>query len=136
MLMVLNNCRFQSAFWKKHHNGFVLKLMKEVNLISIFICVYFGWFVKFWTLNIYIADYQEVNDPSGKKDCLPLQINHEEVAMVGLEAMERANSTLEDFVSTQKHKKWSFKAHSFISLSATSLLAQMILGCINNVSNE
>ncbi|MFQ6656888.1 hypothetical protein Gotur_026804 [Gossypium turneri] len=42
-------------------------------------------------------DYQEVNDPSGKKDCLPLQINHEEVAMVGLEAMERANSTLEDF---------------------------------------
>ncbi|KAA3479874.1 ATP synthase subunit b 2 [Gossypium australe] len=52
---------------------------------------------KFWTLNIYIADYQEVNDPSGKKDCLPLQINHEEVAMVGLEAMERANSTLEDF---------------------------------------
>ncbi|XP_040958491.1 uncharacterized protein [Gossypium hirsutum] len=43
----------KSAFWKKHHNGFVLKLMKE--------------------------------------------INHEEVAMVGLEAMERANSTLEDF---------------------------------------
>ncbi|KAK8556684.1 hypothetical protein V6N13_064701 [Hibiscus sabdariffa] len=42
-------------------------------------------------------DYQETDNPPDKKDCLSLQINHEEVAMVGLEAMERANSTLEDF---------------------------------------
>ncbi|GMI94153.1 hypothetical protein like AT5G10320 [Hibiscus trionum] len=42
-------------------------------------------------------DYQEMDNPPDKKDCFSLQINHEEVAMVGLEAMERANSTLEDF---------------------------------------
>ncbi|XVE86807.1 hypothetical protein DITRI_Ditri18aG0064000 [Diplodiscus trichospermus] len=42
-------------------------------------------------------DSEEINDSARKTDCLPLQINHKEVAMVGLEAMERANSTLEDF---------------------------------------
>ncbi|KAE8700100.1 polyadenylate-binding protein 2-like [Hibiscus syriacus] len=42
-------------------------------------------------------DYQEIDIPPDKKDCFSLQINHDEVAMVGLEAMERANSTLEDF---------------------------------------
>ncbi|XP_022751095.1 uncharacterized protein LOC111299864 isoform X2 [Durio zibethinus] len=42
-------------------------------------------------------DSQEINNPPDKTDCLSLQINQEEVAMVGLEAMERASSTLEDF---------------------------------------
>ncbi|OMO73054.1 hypothetical protein COLO4_27275 [Corchorus olitorius] len=42
-------------------------------------------------------DNVELNSPPDKRDCGSLQINREEVAMVGLEAMERANSTLEDF---------------------------------------
>ncbi|XWS33348.1 hypothetical protein CRYUN_Cryun22dG0074000 [Craigia yunnanensis] len=49
-------------------------------------------------------DSQEINNPPDKKDCHSLQINHEEVAMVGLEAMERANSTLEDLV---KYQGWA-----------------------------
>ncbi|XVF17290.1 hypothetical protein REPUB_Repub10bG0107000 [Reevesia pubescens] len=39
----------------------------------------------------------ELNNPADKMDFPSLQIIHENVAMVGLEAMERANSTLEDF---------------------------------------
>ncbi|XP_007047894.2 PREDICTED: uncharacterized protein LOC18611535 isoform X2 [Theobroma cacao] len=42
-------------------------------------------------------NYVELNNPPDKTDCRSLQINHKDVAMVGLEAMERANSTLEDF---------------------------------------
>ncbi|XVF59006.1 hypothetical protein PTKIN_Ptkin07bG0239100 [Pterospermum kingtungense] len=40
---------------------------------------------------------EEINNPPDKRDCLSSLVNHEEVAMVGLEAMERANSTHEDF---------------------------------------
>ncbi|XVF22645.1 hypothetical protein REPUB_Repub12eG0189200 [Reevesia pubescens] len=39
----------------------------------------------------------ELNNPSGKMDFPLLQIIHENIAMVGLEALERANFTLEDF---------------------------------------
>ncbi|KAE8696243.1 RAB GTPase H1E isoform 1 [Hibiscus syriacus] len=42
-------------------------------------------------------DYQDIDNPPDEKDCFSRHINHDEVAMVGLEAMERANSTLEDF---------------------------------------
>ncbi|KAK6258852.1 hypothetical protein SCA6_013326 [Theobroma cacao] len=42
-------------------------------------------------------NYVELNNPPDKTDCRSLQINHKDVAMVGLESMERANSTLEDF---------------------------------------
>lgn len=34
-----------------------------------------------------------------KSDSEELQSNYEELAMIGLDAMQRANSTLEDFVS-------------------------------------
>ncbi|XWS29551.1 hypothetical protein CRYUN_Cryun24cG0038400 [Craigia yunnanensis] len=47
------------------------------------------------SLETDVRDSEEINNPP--TDCLSLQINHEEVAMVGVEAMERANSTLEDF---------------------------------------
>ncbi|PPR87102.1 hypothetical protein GOBAR_AA33594 [Gossypium barbadense] len=66
---------------------------------------------------ISLSYYQEVNDPSGKKDCLPLQINHEEVAMVGLEAMERANSTLEDFLDGLNEKILSIPTEGDASLA-------------------
>ncbi|XWS44958.1 hypothetical protein CRYUN_Cryun15aG0094600 [Craigia yunnanensis] len=49
------------------------------------------------TLETDERDSQEIKNPPDKANRLSLQINHEEVAMVGLEAMERANSTLEDF---------------------------------------
>ncbi|TYI05590.1 hypothetical protein ES332_A10G099400v1 [Gossypium tomentosum] len=67
-------------------------------------------------------DYQEVNDPSGKKDCLPLQINHEEVAMVGLEAMERANSTLEDF-------EYCINFNIFVGASLIAFNAMVLRSC-------
>ena len=38
-----------------------------------------------------------------KSESGPLQTNSEEIAMVGLDAMQRANSTLEDFVSWPFH---------------------------------
>jgi hypothetical protein len=39
-------------------------------------------------------------DCDNKKDAGLLQTNFEDMAMVGLDAMQRANSTLEDFVSS------------------------------------
>ena len=53
------------------------------------------------------TDYQQqtVEEPlllkcERKSDSHPLQTNFEEIAMVGMDAMQRANSTLEDFVSS------------------------------------
>ena len=56
---------------------------------------------------------EEINNPPDKTDCLSLQISHEEVAMVGLEAMELANSTLEDFVSTKNY--WVVFSHTVLN---------------------